>query len=167
MNITFDEFEEIVREEIEQLPSYVQEGLTGGVLVDEGAYLHPARVADDLYILGTYSYGGITGKQIILYYGSFCAVMGGRTKEQIRRQIRDTVRHEFLHHLETKAGLFWKGTLIEEDRLRMMKYYMMHKKYIERSDSTASQNAGKNCGEGTDFGEGKNCGKGSGEKPEV
>ena len=126
--ITYDEFEAITREEIALLPPYVQKDLTGGVLIDPSAYLHPARMADDLYILGTYSYGGIYGKQIILYYGSFRAVMGNAGARAVRRQIRDTVRHEFLHHMETRAGIFGRGSLVEEDRRRMMKYYMMHRR---------------------------------------
>ena len=49
-----------------------------------------------------------------------------RGEEAMRMQIRETLRHEFLHHLETRAGLYWKGTLVEEDRDRMLKYYMRH-----------------------------------------
>ena len=126
--ISYDEFEEIAREEVKLLPEYVFEDLTGGVLVDPSACLHPKRLAEDLYILGTYSWGGIYGKQIILYYGSFAAVFRYSSPEEIRQQIRDTIRHEFLHHMETRAGLFGKGTLIEEDRDRMIKYYLRHKK---------------------------------------
>lgn len=122
--MTFDEFADIAQEEIALLPDYVMDELTGGVLVDENAKLHPGRVADDLYILGTYSTGEITGKQIVLYYGSFMAVFGNSSDAVIRAQIRETIRHEFRHHLETRAGLFWKGTLIEEDAEKMRKYYM-------------------------------------------
>ena len=124
--VTYDEFEELVKEELSLLPDYVHQDLNGGVLIDPAAYLHPARVADDLYILGTYSHGGIMGKQIVLYYGSFAVTMPHAGQEQIRAQIRGTLRHEFLHHLETKAGLYWKGTLVEEDRDRMMRYFMRH-----------------------------------------
>ena len=124
--ISYDEFELLVREEMNALPPYVFKELNGGVLIDPGVYLHPARVKDDLYILGTYSFGSSLGKQIILYYGSFMATMGNAPMEQIRGQVRDTLRHEFLHHMETRAGQFWKGTLIEDDRDRMMRYYMRH-----------------------------------------
>ena len=126
--MSFDEFEQAVKEEIDILPEYVKDELTGGVLVDESVYLHPKRLADDLYILGTYSWGGYTGKQIVLYYGSFLAVMGQMSDDAVRTHIRETVRHEFLHHLETRAGLFSKGTLVEEDRKRMMKYYSSHRR---------------------------------------
>ncbi len=124
--LTYDEFEAMVREEMDQLPDYVHKDLNGGVLIDPSAYLHPGRVADDLYILGTYSRNGYLGKQIVLYYGSFMATIGHADREHIRAQVRDTLRHEFLHHMETRAGMFWKGTLIEEDRNRMIRYYMRH-----------------------------------------
>ena len=124
--ITYDEVEQMVREEMDKLPDYVHQDLNGGVLIDPAAYLHPARVQDDLYILGTYSQGGYLGKQIILYYGSFMAAMGNAAPEHIRAQIRDTLRHEFLHHLETRAGARKKGTLIEEDARRLAAYYRNH-----------------------------------------
>ena len=129
--MTFDEFEQTVREEMELLPDYVSRELNGGVLVDAGAYLHPARMADDLYILGTYSNHPIFGKQIVLYYGSFLAAVQSRGDEAVKMQVRETLRHEFLHHLETRAGLYWKGTLVEEDRDRMIKYYMRHRNNTE------------------------------------
>ena len=125
--MSYQEFETAVKEELQLLPDYVYDELTGGVLIDDKAYLHPGRVADDLYILGTYSSGGLTGKQIILYYGSFAATMSHRDDAAVRRQIRATLRHEFLHHMETRAGLFGAGTLIEEDKNNLMKYYMRHR----------------------------------------
>ena len=124
----FDEFSTIAQEETALLPDYVFEELTGGVLTDPCVKLHPGRVADDLYILGTYSSGGYMGKQIVLYFGSFQACMDMNNEEAVRMQIRETLRHEFRHHLETRAGLFWEGTLIEEDAVSMQKYYMRHRR---------------------------------------
>ncbi len=123
--MTYDEFAAAVDEETRQLPPYVFEELYGGVLVDPGAYLHPDRLADDLYILGTFS-RGIYGSQIILYYGSFQASAGFTDDETMRRMIRDTLRHEFRHHLETRAGMFGKDSLIREDRERMRAYQERH-----------------------------------------
>ncbi|HAD20227.1 MAG: metallopeptidase family protein [Lachnospiraceae bacterium] len=122
----FDNFCQVLEEEMKLLPDYVYEELNGGVLADESAFLHPGRVTDDLYILGTYTNHGVLGKQIVLYYGSFAAALGQADDNTVRNQIRETIRHEFRHHLETRAGLFGKGTLIEEDAGRMRKYYMMH-----------------------------------------
>ena len=132
--LSLDRFEEITEDELNLLPAYVHDELNGGVLIDPSVYLHPGRMADDLYILGTYSDSSVFGKQIVLYYGSFAATMGYASEEQIRLQIRSTLRHEFLHHLETRAGMFGKGTLIEEDRDAMMKYYMRHKPKEEERD---------------------------------
>ena len=124
--ITFEDFASIVMEEVDLLPEYVHNELNGGVLVDSSAYLHPARLADDLYILGTYTVDPILGKQIVIYYGSFISTFGNASESVYREKIRETVRHEFLHHLETNAGLFSKGTLIEDDDRRMMEYYKGH-----------------------------------------
>ena len=125
--ITIDRFTEIANEELELLPDYVHEELNGGVLIDPKAYPHPHRLAEDLFILGIYSTDPIMGSQIVLYYGSFTVTMGNAGEERFRMQIRDTLRHEFLHHLETRAGLFGKGTLIEEDENRMRRYYLAHR----------------------------------------
>ena len=128
-----DTFSETVEAEMELLPDYVYEELNGGVLVDPAVYPHPARLEEDLYILGTYSSLGILGKQIVLYYGSFAVTMGNCPDEAVRMQIRETLRHEFRHHLETRAGLFGKDTLIEEDRNNMIRYFMRHKERMPES----------------------------------
>ena len=124
--MNFEDFAGIVKEEVDILPEYVHDELNGGVLVDSSVYLHPARLADDLYILGTYSVDPILGKQIVIYYGSFVSTLGNASESVYRDKIRETVRHEFFHHLETRAGLFTRGTLIEEDARRMMEYYKNH-----------------------------------------
>ncbi len=129
--MTFDEFELIVGEEMELLPDYVYKDLNG-VFVDDQVYLHPGSLADDLYIFGIYKVSPVMGKQIILYYGSFMKCMGHCSYSAIRTRIRETLRHEFRHHLETNAGLFGRGTLIEEDRNGMRRYYMSHREDPEK-----------------------------------
>ena len=124
--VDFDDFARIVMEEVDILPEYVHDRLNGGVLVDSSVYLHPGRVSDDLYILGTYNVDPILGKQIVIYYGSFVFTLGSASESVYRGKIRETVRHEFLHHLEANAGLFTKGTLAEKDDRRMMEYYKSH-----------------------------------------
>ena len=126
--IDFERFTEIVEDEIKLLPGYVFDDLNGGVIVDEKAYLHPKRLADDLYIMGTYSTSPVMGKQIKIYYGSFAATMGDSPEDKVKKKVRDTLRHEFQHHMETRAGFFGDGTLIDEDKQEMARYYAMHKK---------------------------------------
>ena len=129
--LTFEDFARIVMEEVDILPEYVHDELNGGVLVDSSVYLHPGRVADDLYILGTYSVDPILGKQIVIYYGSFVSTLQNEPESVYRDKIRETVRHEFLHHLETRAGLLTRGSLIEEDDRKMMEYYKERTNRIE------------------------------------
>ena len=124
--VNFEDFAKIVMEEVDLLPEYVHDELNGGVLVDSSSYLHPGRVTDDLYILGTYTVDPLLGKQIVIYYGSFTSTLGNAPESVYREKIRETVRHEFLHHLETNAGLLTRGTLVEEDEKRMMEYYKIH-----------------------------------------
>ena len=136
--ISIERFNEIVEEELALLPEYVFEELNGGVIVDEKINLHPKRMADDLYIMGTYSTSPVMGKQIVLYYGSFARTMPYADEDTLRLKIRDTIRHEFRHHMETRAGFFGKGTLIDEDKQEMDRYYLMHAKR-EASESPPDQ----------------------------
>jgi len=124
--MTFDRFSEIAEEELALLPDYAKKELNGGVVADQNEYLHPARMEDDLYILGTYSVDPVMGKQIVLYYGSFVESLRDAGEAIYRTRIRETLRHEFRHHLETRAGLFGKGTLVAEDKEKMMSYYRKH-----------------------------------------
>ena len=124
--ISYDRFCEIAESEAGLLPDYVHDELNGGVLTDPSACLHPGRVADDLYILGTYSIDPVMGRQIVLYYGSFAAVLGEADERTYQTRLRETIRHEFRHHLEARAGMRKKGTLVEEDEERMRTYYRRH-----------------------------------------
>ena len=104
---SFDEFADIVDEEMNLVPDYVYEELNGNVVMEDQAYPHPDRLADDLYILGIYN--PVLGKQVRIHYGSFAASLKPAGMEAYQKQIRQTLQHEFLHHLETRAGLFGKG----------------------------------------------------------
>lgn len=121
--MSFDEFADIVDEEMNLVPDYVYDELNGNVVVDERPLLHPDRLADDLYILGTYTSDPVLGKQVRIYYGSFLATLGNSSTQVYQKQIRKTLRHEFRHHLETRAGMFGKDSLVEEDRQRMREYF--------------------------------------------
>ena len=121
--ISYQRFREIVSEEMDLLPQYVFDELSGGVLVEKKAKLSPDSVANDLFILGLYKWGGL-GKQVTLFYGSFVAIYGDAGEKTYRAQIRETLRHEFRHHMETRAGEFGKGSLLEEDARRRERYLM-------------------------------------------
>ena len=61
-------------------------------------------VGKNLYILGTYHRGGNLGRYISIYYGSFEKIYGYLSKEQLSERLTHTLKHEFLHHLESLAG---------------------------------------------------------------
>ena len=123
---TYEQFRTIVEDEADQIPEEFYDELSGGVIVSERTYLSPKRVKDDLYILGTYKVSNI-GKQISLYYGSFVEVYGYCSEETLKKQVRKTLRHEFRHHMETRAGIFGKKSLLEEDRKKIEDYYERHR----------------------------------------
>ena len=135
--VSYETFREMVSEEMDLLPQYVFDELSGGVLVEERRKLSPDSVADDLFILGLYKWGGL-GKQVTLYYGSFVEILGDADQETYRAQIRETLRHEFRHHMETRAGEFGKGSLLEEDLRR-------RERYLEARKGERRGVSGKSC----------------------
>ena len=54
-------------------------------------------------------------------------VYGAAGEDVYRAQIRETLRHEFRHHMEARAGVFGKGSLMEEDARRRERYLMAHR----------------------------------------
>ena len=45
------------------------------------------------------------GRYIVLYYGSFAALLADEDEETWKDEIFATVAHEFTHHMEDAAGL--------------------------------------------------------------
>ena len=118
--ISIEEFEELTQIAADELPDVFFDELSGGVVILEDVKLHPDRVADDLYIMGEYHRAPLTGKVIYLYYGSFAAVYGRLGRDEIFPHIRETLRHEFRHHLEGLAG---DRSLEREDERDLDQYF--------------------------------------------
>ena len=120
------EFKQIVEELLDELPEEFFRELSGGVLVSEAALAPDYAQGDDLFVLGQYSvFSGV--RQIVIYKGSFDRAYPKADADEARSLLRGILRHEFRHHLESRAGLYFGGTLIEEDRDSMIRYYMRHK----------------------------------------
>lgn len=101
---TIDEVHEILEEIAEELPREFFENLNEGIVLLPDYKLHPqSREIDKLYVMGEYR-RSITGRNITIYYGSFEKVCRGYTMEKLRKQLRETLLHEFTHHLESLAG---------------------------------------------------------------
>ncbi len=102
---TAAEFQQMAERAAEELPQDFFLGLNGGIVISERAKLHKKSLPErPLYIMGEYHYGGSEGRYITLYYGSFRTICRNETPEQIQERVRKVLKHEFRHHLETRAG---------------------------------------------------------------
>jgi hypothetical protein len=96
---TFDEFAEMLDQEINRIPPRFCANLTGGFNIEESE-----KRKEEFYVLGEYTRGGHLGCFIVFYYGSFVSVMRKKSRQAWETQIRETVLHEMQHHMEAEAG---------------------------------------------------------------
>ena len=121
--VTIDEAQEMLDRIAESLPQEFFNGLNGGILLLPEAKESPHALNNDLWILGEYQHGGMMGRLIKIYYGSFIKLFPNYSHEQFEERLRETLLHEFTHHLEGLAGE--RGLEIwDEEHLR---------KYFERN----------------------------------
>lgn len=110
---SIDEVHRILDEISEELPPAFFRELNEGVVLLPQLKLHPeSRDRNKLYIMGQYV-RSITGRHIIIYYGSFERVYGNLSEEALKKRLKDTLIHEFTHHMESLAGE--KGLEIKDD----------------------------------------------------
>ena len=102
--ISIKEMEEMLNEIAEDLPQQIYNRLNGGIILLPETKQNRKREANNLYILGQYHHGGVMGRYISIYYGSFRRVYGHLSKEELRKKLMHTLKHEFTHHLESMAG---------------------------------------------------------------
>lgn len=87
-----------------QFPEAFFEDLDGGIQLEEKALPDPDFPLGEMYIMGEYVHD-LLGRYILLYYGSFAALLEDEDEDTWREEIFATVAHEFTHHLEETAGL--------------------------------------------------------------
>lgn len=101
---SIEEVNDILNEIAEKLPKVFFENLNEGIVLLPKYKLHPkSRDVDKLYVMGEYS-RSMTGRNIKIYYGSFKRVYKYESKEIIYEKLKETLLHEFTHHLESLAG---------------------------------------------------------------
>ena len=106
------------------LPEEFFRQLNGGVLVLEYCKPHPeSRPEAPLYIMGEYTHSRMMGRYISIYYGSFEKTYGYLSENALREKLRETIVHEFRHHLESLSG---KRDLEIEDAHRLAEYRARH-----------------------------------------
>ncbi len=102
--VTIEETEEMLNEIAKEIPPELFNELNGGIVLLTEAKLHEKHRRNDLYILGEYHSGRTMGRYIAIYYGSFKRIHGHMGKERFKEKLRKTLKHEFLHHIESLAG---------------------------------------------------------------
>ena len=54
--------------------------------------------------MGEYVEDPYMGRMIYIYYGSFLEVYGELGEKELEEELRETLLHEFTHHMESLAG---------------------------------------------------------------
>ena len=101
---TYDQMGDWLEEIAGQVPEAFFEDLDGGIQLEEQALSDPDFPPGEMYVMGEYVHD-MLGRYILLYYGSFAALLSGEDEEGGKAEIFATVAHEFTHHLEETAGL--------------------------------------------------------------
>ncbi|MCK5128434.1 MAG: metallopeptidase family protein [Clostridiales bacterium] len=112
--ISIKEMDEILEQLASELPSAFYKELNGGIMLFPETKRNKTLDTNDLYIMGEYHRSSALGRFITIYYGSFCKVCKHFSREQIKKELRKTLRHEFRHHVESLAGE--RGLEIEDAR---------------------------------------------------
>ena len=81
-----------------EVPPPLLRDLNLGIVV-----LPEAKEEGEFYIMGEYVTEEL-GSYIVLYYGSFVEILRGEPRTAWEENIKDTIKHELLHHVEALAG---------------------------------------------------------------
>lgn len=117
--VNIDETQKMLDEIAEKLPKEFFKELNGGILLLPESKKSPHAKKNDLYILGEYVRSSSMGRMIYIYYGSFQRLFGCMEREDFRMRLKETLLHEFTHHLESLAG---ERGLEKKDEEKLAKY---------------------------------------------
>ncbi len=104
MLFSYEQMGDMLEEIAAQFPDAFFEELDGGIQLEEKEMPDPDFPPGEMYIMGEYC-SDMLGRYILLYYGSFAALLEEEGEEVWRDEIFATVAHEFTHHLEDTAML--------------------------------------------------------------
>lgn len=99
--LSFRQVGDILDRLAEELPPEFYRDLSGGILLVPEEKISP--YGDDLRIMGEYIRSPM-GRMIKIYYGSFETMYSWMDEEELTEQLREVLRHEFTHHIESLAG---------------------------------------------------------------
>ena len=101
---TYEQMGDWLEEIAARFPDSFFEDLDGGIQLEEAALPDPDFPPDEMYIMGEYVHDAL-GRYILIYYGSFAALLDEDPEDVWREELFTTLAHEFTHHLEETAGL--------------------------------------------------------------
>ena len=104
MVLSFEQVGDLLDKLAESFPKALFDGLNGGVNLQEETVPDMEFPGGRIYVLGEYC-SDLLGRYILLYYGSFAALLSKEDEAGWKAEIFATVAHEFTHHLEETAGL--------------------------------------------------------------
>lgn len=104
MTPTYEQMGDMLEQIAAEFPDAFFEGLDGGIQLEETALPDPDFPPGEMYIMGEYCHD-LLGRYILLYYGSFAALLSEEDEDVWLDEIFLTVAHEFTHHLEDTAML--------------------------------------------------------------
>jgi hypothetical protein len=116
---SIEEVQLILDEIAEELPPEIYKDLNGGIILLPQVKLHKKSVDDDLYVMGEYRHEMISGRYIVVYYGSVEKLFGNLSRNRLKNKLRSVIKHEFIHHLESMAG---ERHLEIEDERKLAEY---------------------------------------------
>jgi predicted Zn-dependent protease with MMP-like domain len=118
--LTIDEAQEILEEVAEGLPPEFFDDLNGGIILLPEVRKSQESWGENLYTLGEYFSSSSMGRYIAIYYGSFEHVFNANdSNEEIANELKNTLLHEFTHHMECISGV---DNLEKEDERRLNDY---------------------------------------------
>lgn len=115
--VDIDRVGDILDRLAEELPLEFYRELSGGIVLMPEEKRSPH--GNDLWIMGEYSVSQ-SGRMIKIYYGSFVRMYSWMDEAQLTEQLREVLRHEFTHHIESLAGE--RGLEIKDEQ-QLRDYY--------------------------------------------
>lgn len=122
--ISIDRMQVLLEQIVDEVPEVFFRELNGGIRLVEETVVAPEAVDDDVLIMGEYCEDDL-GCCILIYYGSFCEAFEDEAEEVILGELRETLLHEFTHHIEALAGEYG---LEEKDAAEIEAYLRVQQK---------------------------------------
>jgi hypothetical protein len=106
--VSIDSFTGMAGRMIDGIPDRFLKDLNGGFNITG-----ECKKDGDYFIMGEYINDDLLGAVIMLYYGSFVALLAGQGVAAWESELKETILHELRHHVEIMAGVDY---LSEEEK---------------------------------------------------